>query len=243
MNNNKDKIEKIADKIAKNIIAMPLVDEYKGVKTCLNGNDHRPPHLITWYINREQKADFAINNGNDQQYRDGELLQENNFPKSKLKDIKEWFSSENREYRIQKLIEYFLERGEPTWFKLNEIFTDDELEKYNRIKQDRIKTGFVNKTKLDINKEWSLENNYDKLMEIKKCIFNDDYTLSLTFADGKKKVFDVKDKIFNKQNREYKWFKKLQDIKKFFKGEFYTWTVAWDDDTDISSYELYMNDK
>ena len=51
---------------------------------------------------------------------------------------------------------------------------------------------FVNNTKLDINKEWSLENNYDKLMEIKQCIFNDDYTLSLTFADGKKKKLVMK---------------------------------------------------
>ena len=126
---------------------------------------------------------------------------------------------------------------------LNEIFTIEELKKYNHTKENKIKTGFINDTKLDINKEWSLENNYDKLMEIKKCIFNDDYTLSLTFADGKKKKFNVKDKIFNKSNREYKWFKKLQDKKEFLKGKFYTWIVMWDDDRDISSYELYMNDK
>ena len=67
--------------------------------------------------------------------------------------------------------------------------------------------------------------------------------MSLTFADGKKKKFDVKDKIFNKSNREYKWFQKLQDKKEFLKGKFYTWIVMWDDDRDISSYELYMNDK
>lgn len=238
-NLNEDRIEKIAEKIAKDIIAMPLVDEYKGVKICLNGNDHRPPHLMVWYVNPEQKADFAISNENS----DGALLQECNFPKSKLKDIKEWFLPENREHRIQKLTEYFLERGEPVWFNLNEIFTIEELEKYNHTKENKIKTGFVNDTKLDINKEWSLENNYDKLMEIKQCIFNDDYTLSLTFADGKKKKFDVKDKIFNKSNREYKWFQKLQDKKEFLKGKFYTWIVMWDDDRDISSYELYMNDK
>ena len=96
--------------------------------------------------------------------------------------------------------------------------------------------------KIDLSKPWSPENDYDKITEIQRIIANDDYTLTVFFKDGSRKIFDVKDKIFNKTNQDYRWFK-LQDINEFKKAEEWGWAVRWDDDTDISSYELYIHGK
>ena len=97
--------------------------------------------------------------------------------------------------------------------------------------------------KIDLSKPWSPENDYDEVTDIQKIIANDDYTLTVFFQDGSKKTYDVKDRIFDKNNQDYKWFKKLQDINEFKKAEEWGWVVRWDDDTDISSYELYVHGK
>ena len=93
---------------------------------------------------------------------------------------------------------------------------------------------------IDLSKPWSPENDYD---EIRGIIANDDYTLTVFFNDDSTKTYDVKDRIFNRDNPDYLWFKKLQDIDEFKKAEECGWAVRWDDETDISSYELYINGK
>ncbi len=94
---------------------------------------------------------------------------------------------------------------------------------------------------IDLSKPWSPENNYDEITDIQGIMANDDYTLTVFFKDGSPKLYDVKDSIFNKNNRDYPWFKKLQDINEFKKAKEIGWAVRWDDDTDISSYELYVH--
>ena len=239
--------------VGKAILAMPLVTTYKGVNVYLNGNDHRPPHLVTMCPNTPDiKADFCINNGTDTKYSDGQLLNiSHGFNKEKLKDIKEWFAPENRHERMEKVMEYIIVRGEPSWFKVEEIFTPEELEEYRAKKQEHQQTDNEGKQastvtalrKIDLSKPWSLENDYDEITEVRNIVANDDYTLTVLFKDGSKKSYDVKDKIFNKNNRDYFWFKRLQDINEFKKAEGIGWAVRWDDDTDISSYELYVHGK
>jgi len=240
------KIAKNLVKIAKEILASPLVDEYNDCKFYLNSNDHRPPHLAVWSGNPSQKADVAITNGNNSSsYADGQIIHLGNFPRNKLNDLKEWFSQENRSNRMRKIMDYILERGEPSWFRLEEIFTEQELNEYNKRKSEKkaFDTSRFDKKHMDTSKPWSPENDFEEMIQVKKCVFTDEYTLELQFADGKRKTFDVKDKIFNEHNSEYRWFKKLQDIDEFKKGHCYGWTVMWDDDRDISAFELYKNDK
>ena len=237
----------------KAILAMPLVTTYKGVQVYLNGNDHRPPHLVTICPKKPNiRANFCINNGTDPKYTDGQLLNiSDEFDKGKLKDIKEWFTPENRPERMKKIMEYIVVRGEPSWFKIEEIFTPDELKKYEALKKEHEQKNDKDKQAsiitalraIDLSKPWSPENDYDKITEIQRIIANDDYTLTVFFNDGSKKLYDVKDKIFNKNNQDFLWFKKLQDINEFKKAEECGWAVRWDDDTDISSYELYVHGK
>ena len=250
--NNDEKIDRIAKDIAGSMItAMAKVTTYKQINIYLNGNDHRPPHLVAMCPNNEEeKADFCINNGTDKKYPDGSLLTiTKHFPKDKLKDAKEWFAPDNREERINKVMNYILDRGEPTWFKVEEIFTDTELSEYNRRKNERKKQGEKEAStrialkKPDLTKPWSLDNNYDEVTNIVQIVANDDYTLSVWFQDGSKKTYDVHDKIFDKSNRDYRWFSRLQDLNEFKKVRNVRWAVIWDDDTDLSSYELYVNGK
>ena len=78
-------------------------------------------------------------------------------------------------------------------------------------------------------------------IDIEKITPNDDWTLTVSFTDGAVKTYDVKPKVFDKGNRDYKWFKKLQDIHEFRKVVNWAWTAHWDDNTDLSAYELYVN--
>ena len=97
--------------------------------------------------------------------------------------------------------------------------------------------------KIDLSKPWSPENDYDEITEVQRIIANDDYTLTVFFKDGSKKTYDVREKIFDKGNQDYQWFKRLQDVNEFKKAEGIGWAVRWDEDTDISSYELYVHRK
>ena len=106
---------------------------------------------------------------------------------------------------------------------------------------DKQTSSITVENQVDLSRPWSPENDYDKITEVLRIIANDDYSLTVFFKDGSKKIYDVKDKIFNENNQEYFWFKKLQDINKFKKAEEIGWAVRWDDDTDISSYELYVH--
>lgn len=120
------------------------------------------------------------------------------------------------------------------------IIRKKQMKKNDDNKQASNTTTFQS---IDLSKPWSPENDYDEVTEIQKIIANDDYTLTVFFNDHSKKTYDVKDKIFNIYNPDYKWFKKLQDIDEFKKAEECGWAVRWDDNTDISSYELYINGK
>lgn len=132
MKNGKKRITRIAERLVaeREIIAVPLVEDYKGCKIRLNPNDHRPPHLAVWYGNPRQNADFIISSGPT----DGQMLENGGFPHGKLKIINEWFAPANRPHRVDKIMDCLLKHGEPTWFSLPEIFTPAELAEYNRRK-------------------------------------------------------------------------------------------------------------
>ena len=238
---NEEKVNEIAGRIASRLlVAEPLVDEYNGVRFYLNGDDHRPPHLFAWSGNPDQNANFAITNGSNPTCADGQVINSSAFPKAKLKDVKEWFSPSNRGRRVEKLMDYFLKHGEPDWFNLNEIFTEDELKRYKERKGGSLRKAYVKDKKDDELKEFEEIENKIKIVN---CDFNDDYTLSLTFADGTRKTFDCKDKIFNNRNKDFRWFKEFQDIQEFKKGKAWSSIVIWNDNCDISAYELYVREK
>lgn len=61
-----------------------------------------------------------------------------------------------------------------------------------------------------------------------------DFTLLITFAKGKKKLFDCKKFLFDDSFSE-----KLKDLNFFMKAKADHNTVMWDDDIDISPEYLY----
>ena len=64
---------------------------------------------------------------------------------------------------------------------------------------------------------------------------NPDFTLLITFAKGKKRLFDCKT-IFNR-----KYAERLKDIDFFMKAKADHQTVMWTEDLDISPEFLYEN--
>lgn len=60
-----------------------------------------------------------------------------------------------------------------------------------------------------------------------------DYTLLLTFADGSKKVFDMKPLL------DKPVFRPLNNVGLFMQAKTDDWTVVWNDDIDIAPEHLY----
>lgn len=63
-----------------------------------------------------------------------------------------------------------------------------------------------------------------------------DFTLLITFAKGKKRIFDCKKFLFNENFSE-----ELKDINLFMKAKADHHTVMWTDKLDISPEFLYEN--
>lgn len=66
---------------------------------------------------------------------------------------------------------------------------------------------------------------------------NDDYTLMLSFADGKKGIYDVKPLL------QYKICEPLKNIGFFMLAHIECGTVVWNDDIDLDPEGLYMDSK
>ena len=66
-----------------------------------------------------------------------------------------------------------------------------------------------------------------------EVIPKEDYTLILTFADGKKRVYDFK------QDLQYPVYKRQRDISFFMKAKAIYSSVVWPDDSDIAPEHLY----
>ena len=69
---------------------------------------------------------------------------------------------------------------------------------------------------------------------VMEVIPHEDYTLSLKFADGSRKKFDMLPKI-----EQMKVFKPLKDISLFMQAHKGGSGVAWDDQIDIAPETLY----
>ena len=63
-----------------------------------------------------------------------------------------------------------------------------------------------------------------------------DYTLLITFAKGKKRIFDCKKYLLEKP-----YAHKLKDIDFFMRAKADHFTVAWSEDLDIAPEYLYEN--
>ena len=63
-----------------------------------------------------------------------------------------------------------------------------------------------------------------------------DFTLLLTFAKGKKRIFDCKKYLLNKN-----YAKRLKDIDFFMKARADHYTVMWTEDLDVAPEYLYKN--
>lgn len=68
---------------------------------------------------------------------------------------------------------------------------------------------------------------------VKKVVAQDDYTLVLTFEDGKRKLFDVKPYL------DKGVFRELQDINMFKTARVFFSTVAWANGADFDPEGLY----
>lgn len=68
---------------------------------------------------------------------------------------------------------------------------------------------------------------------VTKVIPKEDYTLLLTFADGKKGIYDFK------PNLHYPVYKKQKDIAFFMQAKAAYSSVVWPDDSDIDPEYLY----
>lgn len=68
---------------------------------------------------------------------------------------------------------------------------------------------------------------------VKNVVPNDDFTLTLTFITGEKKIYDAK-QLFS-----HKFFEPLKDINLFKKAHVDGHTVAWNDLLDIDPEDLY----
>ena len=66
-----------------------------------------------------------------------------------------------------------------------------------------------------------------------EVIPREDYTLLLTFADGKKGVYDFK------PNLQYPVYRRQKDIAFFMQAKAIYSSVVWPDDTDIDPEYLY----
>ena len=70
-------------------------------------------------------------------------------------------------------------------------------------------------------------------LAVTKVIPRKDYTLLLTFEDGKNGVYDFRPNLLRPI------FRKLQDIDFFMQAKALYGTVVWPDDSDISPEHLY----
>jgi hypothetical protein len=66
---------------------------------------------------------------------------------------------------------------------------------------------------------------------------SDDWTLSLEFETGEKKVFDVKPLL------ECEAFEELRDLKQFHKVKNGGYFVEWENEADLSADTLYLKSK
>lgn len=220
-----------------------LVAEIAGVRISIPSEADGPMRLQVRETASGRVAYFGIGNGIA--VADGALLFDEGLSPKTLDRVKAWFSAENRPERMLAVIDCLAAHGVPECFDLGRLFTDVEHGCYCRRKHppELAVRQVWESLGLDIEKPWSSANNYSQLIAIHRCVFNADYTLGLEFADGTRKAFDVADKIFNPQNRAFRWFRTLQDKKRFRKGKFGNGGVYWDDDRDIGSFELYTLDK
>ena len=72
---------------------------------------------------------------------------------------------------------------------------------------------------------------------VKKAIPNEDYTLSLEFADGKRGVYDARPLL------EEKLYEQLKSKQLFMMARVAFDTVVWAEDIDIAPEHLYENCK
>ncbi|CAN5584200.1 hypothetical protein BH24ACI3_BH24ACI3_17250 [soil metagenome] len=68
---------------------------------------------------------------------------------------------------------------------------------------------------------------------VKEVEARDDYTLALTFADGERKVFDMKPYL------DKGVFRELRDLKMFKTARVCFSSVAWDNEADLDPEALY----
>ena len=72
---------------------------------------------------------------------------------------------------------------------------------------------------------------------VKDVKANDDYTLMLSFADGKKGIYDVKPWL------KYKIFEPLKNKGLFSLAKIECGSVVWNDDIDIDPEILYQDSR
>ena len=69
---------------------------------------------------------------------------------------------------------------------------------------------------------------------INNVIANHDYTITITYDNGVRKLYDIK------QHMDIKYFKCLEDIEKFKKVKHTKKSIFWDDMTDLCGDSCYI---